>query len=107
MGLVAWAGRDGHGDALVPLAAMGVGAFLLDFAVTGDQTLGRRAVNLLNPRQRGRLNGIFVGLFFIGGAAGSALFGLLFAHGGWPAVCAAGTVIGLAAFAAQVSGPSS
>jgi hypothetical protein len=32
---------------------------LLDVGVTADQTLGRRAVNLLRPEARGRLNGLF------------------------------------------------
>ena len=35
---------------------MGASAVLLDIGVTGDQTLGRRAVNLLQPKARGRLN---------------------------------------------------
>lgn len=101
MGLAGWAGADGHDGFLIPLVAMGAGAFLLDFAVTGDQTLGRRAVNLLNPQFRGRLNGIFVGLFFVGGAVGSALAGLLMAHGGWPAVCAVAALFGLTALVTQ------
>ena len=64
-------------------------------------TLGRRAVNLLNAQSRGRLNGIFVGLFFVGGAIGSAVSGLLLAHGGWPAICAAAALFGLSALIVQ------
>ncbi|WP_119268894.1 MFS transporter [Taklimakanibacter deserti] len=101
MSLAAWAGWAGNGAILVPLAALATSAFLLDFAVTGDQTLGRRAVNLLNPESRGRLNGIFVGLFFVGGAIGSAISGLLFAEGGWPAICFAAALFGLVALIAQ------
>lgn len=94
-------GRMAGNDAFfLPLAALGASAFLLDFAVTGDQTLGRRAVNLLNPEFRGRLNG----LFFFGGAIGSAISGVLYAHGGWPAVCAAAAVFGLLALITQAFG---
>ena len=76
---------------------MGVSAVLLDIGVTGDQTLGRRAVNLLQPKARGRINGLFVGIFFIGGAIGSLLAGLAWAWGGWNAVCAVGALFGVAA----------
>ena len=105
MGLAAWAGWGEH-SRLVPLLAMGASAFLLDFAVTGDQTLGRRAVNLLNPEFRGRLNGIFVGLFFVGGAVGSALSGPLFAQGGWTAICAAAALFGFLALIVEGLSPA-
>lgn len=82
---------------LVRLGLLALAGFLLDLFATFDQTLGRRAVNLLNPEARGRLNGLFVGIFFLGGSLGSALSGLAWASGGWPAVCAVGAVFGLAA----------
>jgi hypothetical protein len=63
---------------------------LLDVGATADHTLGRRAVNLLSLEARSRLNGIFVGLFFIGGALGSAATGLAWSIGGWLAVCGLG-----------------
>ena len=58
---------------------------------------GRRAVNLLQPEARGRLNGLFVGLFFLGGAAGSAVAGIAWIIGGWPIICAIGAAFGPAA----------
>ncbi|RUX30055.1 MFS transporter [Mesorhizobium sp. M2A.F.Ca.ET.042.01.1.1] len=97
LGLAAWAGAAKAGGAWLPLILMGVSAVLLDIGVTGDQTLGRRAVNLLQPKARGRINGLFVGIFFIGGAIGSLLAGLAWAWGGWTAVCAVGAVFGVAA----------
>ncbi|BCM18855.1 MFS transporter [Mesorhizobium sp. J8] len=101
LGLAAWAGAGAGatkaGGAWLPLILIGVSAVLLDIGVTGDQTLGRRAVNLLQPKARGRINGLFVGIFFIGGAIGSLLAGLAWAWGGWNAVCAAGAVFGVAA----------
>jgi predicted MFS family arabinose efflux permease len=99
LGLAAWAGAMPGRGALWPLLVMGAGAVLLDVGVTGDQTLGRRAINMLRPEARGRINGIFVGLFFLGGAAGSALAGVAWAAGGWNAVCAAGAAFGVLAMA--------
>jgi predicted MFS family arabinose efflux permease len=97
--LAAWAGGQGLAsrNPLWPLLAMGAAAVLLDVGVTGDQTLGRRAINMLRPEARGRINGVFVGVFFLGGAAGSALAGAAWAAGGWNAVCAAGGLFALAA----------
>ncbi len=63
MALAAWAGSFLSGATWQPLVLMGASAVLLDIGVTGDQTLGRRAVNLLQPEARGRLNGLFVGIF--------------------------------------------
>jgi predicted MFS family arabinose efflux permease len=94
-GLAAWCGAFSAASPLTLLAAMAVSAVLLDFGVIGDQTLGRRAVNLLRPEARGRLNALFVGLFFLGGAVGSAVTGLAWAHGGWSLVCAAGAAFGV------------
>ncbi|TJV51214.1 MAG: MFS transporter, partial [Mesorhizobium sp.] len=97
LGLAAWAGAATAGNSWLPLVLMGASAVLLDIGVTGDQTLGRRAINLLQPKARGRLNGLFVGIFFIGGAVGSLLAGVSWAWGGWSAVCAAGAAFGVAA----------
>ena len=58
---------------------------------------GRRAINLLQPEARGRINGLFVGLFFLGGAAGAALAGIAWASGGWPMICVIGAGFGIAA----------
>ncbi|MGI0506426.1 MFS transporter [Burkholderia sp. ZZQ-2] len=85
-----WFGFDAHAHRGLALALLAGGAALLDAGVIVDQTIGRRAINLLNPAARGRLNGLFVGLFFIGGALGAALAGSAWAWGGWTAVCGVG-----------------
>jgi predicted MFS family arabinose efflux permease len=81
------------------IALLCIAAMLLDAGVMADQTIGRRAINLLDPRARGRLNGLFVGIFFVGGALGSLLSGLAWAQAGWGAAC---TVQGLLLVAAMI-----
>lgn len=93
--LAAWVGIDlaGAGDwnsSWMAVAVLALGAGLLDAGTVCDQTLGRRAVNLLNPAARGRLNGLFVGLFFVGGALGSLLAGVAWKTMGWDGVCGLG-----------------
>ena len=106
MGLAAWTGFVQAGASWGSMALMGLSAVLLDIGVTGDQTLGRRAINLLQPKARGRLNGLFVGIFFIGGAIGSMLAGIAWAWGGWSEVCAIGAGFGLAALLVDwIGGP--
>ncbi|HVJ32140.1 MAG TPA: MFS transporter [Terriglobia bacterium] len=75
-----FAGHEG-----IAIAAMMLAALILDLGVIGDQTLGRRAINMIRPEARGRLNGLFTGGFFIGGAIGSILAGAAWAWGGWQA----------------------
>jgi predicted MFS family arabinose efflux permease len=95
-----------NGALLPSLALMGSSAVLLDVGVTSDQTLGRRAINLLQPEARARINGLFVGLFFLGGAVGAALAGIVWVVGGWPVVCATGAGFGIAALLVDYIGRS-
>ncbi|WP_454816554.1 MFS transporter [Labrys neptuniae] len=83
----------------VALAVLATAAILLDLGVVCDQTLGRRAINLLQPEARGRINGLFTGLFFIGTSVGSGLSGVAWIAAGWPGICAVGAAFGLAALA--------
>jgi predicted MFS family arabinose efflux permease len=99
LALAAWTGALQSASSWMLLILMVTSAVLLDVGVIGDQTLGRRAINLLRPEARGRMNGLFVGLFFLGGAVGSAIAGVTWAAGGWPMTCAAGAAFGIAALA--------
>jgi predicted MFS family arabinose efflux permease len=84
------------------LLALSFGAILLDFGITADQTLGRRAINLLRPEARGRLNGLYVALFFLGGTIGAAAASLAWAYSGWVAVCAVGAFFGVLALMTDI-----
>jgi predicted MFS family arabinose efflux permease len=80
---------------IAALLVLSLGTILLDLGITTDQTLGRRAVNLLRPEARGRINGLFVALFFIGGAVGAAAASAAWSFGGWTPVCAVAAAFGV------------
>jgi predicted MFS family arabinose efflux permease len=79
------------------LSLLVVTALLLDGGSIADQALGRRAINLLRPEARGRINGLFTGIFFLGASAGALCAGPAWAWGGWAAVCWGGLGFALAA----------
>lgn len=85
LALCAWAGA--LESRIIALLALSFGTILLDVGITTDQTLGRRAINLLRPEARGRMNGLFVALFFIGGGVGATSASLAWSYGGWTMVC--------------------
>lgn len=106
--LLAWmAVSAGSSSLALGLALMVAASLLLDVGTVGDQTLGRRAINMIRPEARGRLNGLFTGAFFVGGAGASALAGLAWATGGWGLTCALGAVLGIAALAVSWLAPRS
>jgi len=83
-----WGGFSPSAHPVLALMLLATGAAALDAGVIADQTLGRRAINLINPAARGRLNALFVGIFFVGGAIGAMLSGAGWAWAGWSGVCA-------------------
>jgi predicted MFS family arabinose efflux permease len=93
-----WGGFSPAAHSVTALALLVAGAAALDAGVIADQTLGRRAINLINPAARGRLNALFVGIFFVGGAIGAALSGVAWARAGWSGVCAVALGFAVAVF---------
>ena len=85
-----WFGFDPAARPGLSMGLLAAAAIMLDLGVIGDQTLGRRAVNLACPQARGRLNGLYTGLFFVGGGVGSALVGIAWVEAGWTLVCLVG-----------------
>lgn len=69
----------------IGVAVLVVSAILLDAGVSANLVLGQRAIFSLNPEFRSRLNGLFMAIFFFGGAIGSAIGGWIYATGGWSA----------------------
>ncbi|WP_458144978.1 MFS transporter [Bradyrhizobium sp. UFLA05-109] len=93
-----WFGFDPTARPALSLALLAMSAVVLDLGVIGDQTLGRRAVNLVNPEARGRINGLYTGIFFLGGAIGSLFAGIASAPSGWTFVCSIAAGFGITAF---------
>jgi predicted MFS family arabinose efflux permease len=86
-----------HPGSSLALALLVVAGVLLDFGVQGNFVLGSRAIFALGPESRSRLNGLYMATFFTAGAAGSALGGWAFAHGGWPLASWIGFALPMAA----------
>jgi predicted MFS family arabinose efflux permease len=67
------------------LIALAAGAVLLDLACQGGQVLSQRDIYALSDDARSRINTVFIGTIFVGGAASSAIAGLLHETLGWTA----------------------
>jgi predicted MFS family arabinose efflux permease len=93
-----------HGGGPMSLGILIGAAIVLDFAVSANLVLGQRAIYSLSVEQRGRLNGLFMATFFVGGAIGSALGGWAYFHFGWTGASALGMgfpVLGLLYFGTE------
>jgi predicted MFS family arabinose efflux permease len=70
-------------------------AVVLDLAVSANLVFGQRVIFGLPADLRSRLNGLYIGMFFMGGAAGSALSGWCYVRFGWPGIVALGALLPL------------
>jgi predicted MFS family arabinose efflux permease len=77
---------------------LGLAAVLLDVGMTSNQILSQRQVYRLRPDARARLNTVYMGSAFLGGAAGSAIAGVLQGAYGWGGATIFGASIVFLAF---------
>ncbi len=96
-GLVGLAGEQRSMPLLI------LGAILLDAGVALNLIISQRAIYSLAADIRARLNGLFIAIFFIGGAFGSALASFSYAVGGWPITCLAGATFAIVALCAYAT----
>ncbi|SEK53113.1 Predicted arabinose efflux permease, MFS family [Paenibacillus sp. cl141a] len=73
------------GGSLLSIVILVFAAILLDMGVSANLVLGQRAIFTLGAEVRSRLNGLYMAIFFAGGAIGSAAGGWAYAMGGWKA----------------------
>jgi predicted MFS family arabinose efflux permease len=86
------------------VAGLVIGCILLDFAVQSVLVSNQHIVYALRPEARSRLNTIFMGSMFLGGAGGAAASTAAWNAGGWTAVSALGIGLALLASALQLAG---
>jgi predicted MFS family arabinose efflux permease len=79
------------------LPALIAGIVILDIGVQGLHVLNQTTIFSLGEETRSRINGIYLTLYFLGGAIGSTTSAWLYDTAGWSAVCGLGATIGFAA----------
>ncbi|RAR43303.1 MFS transporter [Paenibacillus sp. MDMC362] len=80
------------GGSVFSIVILVIAAILLDMGVSANMVLGQRAIFALGAEVRSRLNGMYMAIFFTGGALGSAAGGWAYAMGGWKAAMCVGVL---------------
>ncbi len=79
------------------IAWLVLGVVMLDAGVQGSQIANQTRIFALDAAARSRINATYMTLYFLGGAAGTAIAGQAWGFGGWPAVVGAGAGLGVLA----------
>ncbi|MBP2293777.1 MFS transporter [Azospirillum rugosum] len=86
------------------ITGMIVGVVLLDFAMQSALVSNQHIIFALRPEARARINTVFMGTMFLGGAIGSSTATLAWNLGGWTAVSGLGVALAAVATALQLVG---
>jgi predicted MFS family arabinose efflux permease len=86
-----------HGGRVADIALLVGASIVLDAGVSATLVTGQRAIFSLGADVRSRLNGLYMALFFMGGAIGSSLGGWMYAAHGWHGVLLTGLMFPLIA----------
>ena len=88
-------GVSGHS-----LVVLSIGVILMDAGVQASHISNQTRIYALSAEMRNRLNGVYMVIYFLGGATGSALGSRAWERFGWPGVCASGMTLGAAGLTA-------
>ena len=69
------------------LAGLIMGVLLMDLGVQAGHVANQTRIYSLDPGARGRLNTVYMFLYFVGGSLGSYFGALAWVHWGWSGVC--------------------
>ena len=75
------------------VVALVIGVVTLDFGIQSAMVSNQSIVYSLRPEARARLNTVFMGLMFLGGALGSAMGTAAYQHYGWAAASIMASVL--------------
>lgn len=84
-----------NGNKLFSLMLLCLSAVILDCSVSANLVLSQQKIYGLDAEKRGRMNGLFMAIFFIGGAVGSSVGGYIYVHYGWKGTSLLGFVLPL------------
>jgi predicted MFS family arabinose efflux permease len=84
------------------LVGLAVGTLVLDLGIQGAQISNQSRIFALQPDARSRINAFYMTCYFVGGASGSLLAGVAWAHFGWAGAVTAGSTLALLAGLAHV-----
>ncbi len=76
-----------------------VGVLVIDFGLQAVHVTNQAMIYRVRPDAQNRLTAAYMIFYSIGSAAGSSTSTVIYAHAGWPGVCAAGALISLATLA--------
>ncbi len=79
------------------LTLLVLAANLLDAGVSAHLVLGQRAIFMIDPNNQSRLNGLYIGMIYVGGAIGSALGAWTYLNAGWGVASLVGALFPLGA----------
>jgi predicted MFS family arabinose efflux permease len=86
------------------MVALIVGVLILDVGLQGGMISNQHVIFALRPDAGSRINTVYIGLLFLGGAFGSAAGSVAWYHGGWTAVSLLGGLLALPALVLQLTG---
>ncbi len=101
-----WLSERLHASLAVHLAGLVVGVIALDAGTQMMQVANQTRIFGLDPGARSRLNTLYMTMYFVGGALGSALASVAWERFEWAGVCALAAVLMLLAGLVHAFGPS-